>query len=80
MCLLAGAVSVMAASGPLTTTPVIMFDNKDWSGNSQNFPVAMPLGPLGGCSPCTSLVRLSFAHATARCNRAAQYLQTRWIT
>ena len=55
--LLAGVVSVMAATKPLTTTPVIMFDNKDYSGNSQNFPVAMP---DNGCSPCTSLVRSSF--------------------
>ncbi|DBA84482.1 TPA: hypothetical protein ACH3X1_006101 [Trebouxia sp. C0004] len=50
--LLAGVVSVMGATKPLTTTPVIMFDNKDYSGDSQNFPVAMP---YNGCSPCTSL-------------------------
>jgi len=54
--LLAGVVSVMAATKPLTTTPVIMFDDKDYSGNAQNFPVAMP---DNGCSPCTSLVRSS---------------------
>lgn len=37
-------------------TPVIMFDDKDFSGGSQNFPVTLP---ANGCSDCENLVRIS---------------------
>jgi len=32
---------------------VIFFDNKDYSGGSQDFPVTLP---ATGCTPCTELV------------------------
>ena len=35
---------------------MIFFDNKDYSGGSQDFPVTLP---ATGCTPCAELVRLN---------------------
>ena len=37
---------------------VISFDNKDYSGTSQDFPVTLP---ATGCTPCTELVSSNFS-------------------
>lgn len=42
--------------------PVIMFDDSDYSGGAQNFPVVLP---ANGCSDCENLVRTC---KIVRCN------------
>ena len=53
LCLVvAGATCTLAAK--TVQVPVIMFDDTDFSGGSQNFPVTLP---ANGCSDCENLVR-----------------------
>ena len=56
---LSAAVGTQAlfGSSKAISTPVIMFDDDDISGDSQNFPVVLPTVPAGGCAPCENLVR-----------------------
>ena len=47
----------LGGSNKPISTPVVMFDDDDIDGDSQNFPVVLPTVPAGGCAPCENLVR-----------------------
>lgn len=57
------ASATCALAAKTVQVPVIMFDDTDFSGGSQNFPVTLP---ANGCSDCENLVRDCFA--LSHCN------------